>query len=150
MTRRRPRTLPAAARQRGAALLTALIIVTLVVTLAGSMVWQQWRAVQVEAAERARTQSAWILNGALDWARLILREDRRAGGPDHLAEPWATPLAEARLSTFLAADSSSTEDATEAFLSGKISDAQARFNLNNVVLTPAPATQQLQTLHRAS
>ena len=36
-------------RQRGAALLTALIIVTLVVTLAAAMVWQQWRAVQVEA-----------------------------------------------------------------------------------------------------
>ena len=32
------------------------------------MVWQQWRAVQVEAAERARTQAAWILTGALDWA----------------------------------------------------------------------------------
>ncbi len=61
--------------QRGAALLMAMIIVTLVVTLAGAMVWQQWRAVQVEAAERARTQSAWILTGALDWARLILRED---------------------------------------------------------------------------
>ena len=62
-------------RQRGAALLTAMIIVALVATLAGSMVWQQWRAIQVEAAERARTQSAWILSGALDWARLILRED---------------------------------------------------------------------------
>ena len=68
------------------------------------MIWQQWRAVQVEAAERARTQSAWILSGALDWARLILREDARNGGTDHLGEPWAVPLAEARLSTFLAAD----------------------------------------------
>ena len=54
-----------------------MIIVALVATLAGSMVWQQWRAIQVEAAERARTQSAWILSGALDWARLILREDAR-------------------------------------------------------------------------
>ena len=55
-----------------------MIIVALVATLAGSMVWQQWRAIQVEAAERARTQSAWILSGALDWARLILREDAQA------------------------------------------------------------------------
>jgi len=37
-------------RQRGAALLTAMIIVVLIVTLASSMVWQQWRAVQVEGA----------------------------------------------------------------------------------------------------
>lgn len=118
--------------QRGAALLTAMIIVTLVATLASGMLWRQWRSVEIEAAERSRAQSTWILMGALDWARLILREDRRVGGPDHLAEPWATPLAEARLSTFLAADKDNTDDGPEAFLSGRISDAQARFNLTNL------------------
>jgi general secretion pathway protein K len=123
------------ARQGGAALLTAMLIVTLIATLAASMLWQQWRAVQVEAAERARAQSAWILSGALDWARLILREDGRASPPlDHLGEPWAVPLAEARLSTFLAADKSNTEDAPDAFLSGAITDAQSRFNLTNLLL----------------
>ena len=122
-------------RQRGAALLTAMVIVTLVATLAGAMVWQQWRAVQVEAAERARLQAAWILTGALDWARLILREDARTGGAngtDNLGEPWAVPLAEARLSTFLAADKDNTDDAPDAFLSGAITDAQARYNLRNL------------------
>lgn len=97
------------------------------------MVWQQWRAVQVESAERARMQSAWILNGALDWARLILREDARSGRPTALTEPWATPLAEARLSTFLAVDKSNTDDAPDAFLSGSIADEQARYNLANLV-----------------
>ncbi|HVK33452.1 MAG TPA: type II secretion system minor pseudopilin GspK, partial [Burkholderiaceae bacterium] len=93
------------APQRGAAMLVALLILTLVSTLATGMVWQQWRAIQIESAERARTQAAWILSGALDWARLILREDaRERGGADLLGEPWAVPLAEARLSTFLAAD----------------------------------------------
>lgn len=120
-------------RQRGAALLTAMIIVTLVSTLATAMVWQQWRAVQVEIAERARLQSSWILSGALDWARLILKEDAKTGGADHLGEPWAVPLAEARLSTFLAADKNNTEDAPEAFLSGVITDAQSRYNLRNLV-----------------
>ena len=119
--------------EEGAALLTAMIIVALVATLAGAMVWQQWRAIQVEAAERARTQSAWILSGALDWARLILREDARNGGIDHLGEPWAVPLAEARLSTFLAADKDNTDDAPDAFLSGAITDALAHYNLANVV-----------------
>jgi general secretion pathway protein K len=124
---------------RGAALLTAMIIVALVATLAGSMVWQQWRAIQVEAAERARTQSAWILAGALDWARLILREDAKAGaGVDHLGEPWAVPLAEARLSTFLAADKDNTDDAPDAFLSGAITDAQARYNLTNLLQSGMP------------
>jgi general secretion pathway protein K len=134
--------------QRGAALLTAMIIVTLVATLAASMIWQQWRAVEVETAERARTQSAWILAGALDWARLILREDARAGGADHLGEPWAVPLAEARLSTFLAADRSNTEDAPDAFLSGRIADAQARYNLRNLVDANAVIEHEQRTLER--
>lgn len=132
-----PRTRSLRSSQRGAALLLAMLILSLVTTLAAGMVWQQWRAVQVEAAERARTQSAWILAGALDWARLILREDARNGGPDHLGEPWAVPLAEARLSSFLAADrdnnSSDEPDGVEAFLAGSITDAQARWNLRRLV-----------------
>src|SRR5258706_14934194 len=112
-------------RQAGAALLTAMIIVTLVATLAAGMIWQQWRAVQVEVAERSRLQSAWILSGALDWARLILREDVKAGGgADHLGEPRAVPLAEARLSTFLRVDKNNADDGPEAFPSRKILHAQ--------------------------
>ena len=137
------------ARQRGAALLVAMIIVTLVATLAGSMIWQQWRAVQVETAERARTQSAWILTGALDWARLILREDARAGGPDHLGEPWAVPLAEARLSTFLAADRDAAGDeGPDAFLSGFITDAQARYNLRDLIDQNKVLPGELEVLGR--
>ncbi len=121
-------------RQAGAALLIAMALMTLVATLAAGMIWQQYRAIQVEAAERSRTQSAWILNGALDWARLILREDARTGGPTALSEPWATPLAEARLSTFLALDKDhNTEEGPDAFLSGSIVDLQSRYNLRNLV-----------------
>jgi general secretion pathway protein K len=130
----------AARAQRGAALLLAMLILTLVATLAAGMVWQQERSLRVEAAERARAQSLWILSGALDWARLILREDLRSarnqGQPpvDSLDEPWATPLAEARLSTFLAADRDNNVDSgPEAFISGAIVDAQARWNLRRLV-----------------
>jgi len=124
--------------QSGSALLLAMLILTLVASLAAGMVWQQYRAIQVEAAERARTQAAWILLGALDWARLILREDARSSANlDHLGEPWAVPLAEARLSSFLAADRDNTvfadDEGLQAFLSGQISDAQARFNLRHLV-----------------
>ena len=123
-------------RQRGAAILAAMLTVVLVATLAASALWQQWRAVEVEAAERSRTQSAWVLTGALDWARLILREDGRKGGSDHLGEPWAVPLEQARLSTFLAADRSdalAVDETPEAFLSGQILDLQARLNVTNLV-----------------
>lgn len=136
------------ARQRGAALLTAMVIVTLVATLAAAMVWQQWRAVQVEAAERTRSQAHWILGGAVDWARIILREDAFTGGADHLGEPWAVPLAEAKLSTFLAADRDNTDDAPEAFLSGSILDAQSRYNLRNLAATGSQGKAEEEILKR--
>lgn len=47
--------------QAGAALLAAMLTVTLVATFAAAAMWQQWRAIEVETAERARIQSAWIL-----------------------------------------------------------------------------------------
>lgn len=119
-----------APRQRGAALLIALLVMSLVAVAASSMVLHQQRALEAEAAERARTQAGWILDGAIDWARLILREDGRTGQVDHAGEPWAVELAEARLSTFLAADSEHNADADlDAFLSGRIVDLQARYNL---------------------
>lgn len=137
------------AQQRGAALLTAMVIVVLVTTMAASMVWQQWRAVQVESAERSRAQSFWILNGALDWARLILREDARSGSNvDHLGEPWATPLAEARLSSFLAVDQDNTDDAPDAFLSGGITDVQSRYNLRNLIEQGQVLPDELKAFQR--
>jgi general secretion pathway protein K len=135
--------------------LLAMLILVLVATLTAGMVWQQTRALEVEAAERARAQSAWILNGALDWARLILVEDGRAGRNrerdyDALDEPWATPLAEARLSTFLAADRDNTVDSgPDAFLSGSIVDAQARYNLRNLIdATGKVSPTEVQALAR--
>lgn len=139
------RTRPA----RGAALLVAMVLLSVVATLAAGMVWQQWRAVQVETAERSRHQSSWMLLGALDWARLILREDARSGKPTSLTEPWATPLAEARLSSFLAADRDNNADSgPEAFLAGSINDAQARYNLRNLLVDNKVDAQQLAILQR--
>jgi general secretion pathway protein K len=121
--------------QRGAALISAMLVVTLVATLASVALWQQWRHVEVESAERHRVQSGWLLNGAMDWSRLILREDALASGAtsgaDHLAEPWALPLQEAKLSTFLAQDQQLREGDPEVFLSGQVTDAQSRLNLQN-------------------
>ena len=129
--------LPASIRQRGAALLAAMLTVALVATFAAAALWQQWRTVEVEAAERARIQATWLLVGGLDWARLLLREDGRSGGADHLGEPWAVPLEEARLSDFLAAERNvSTDvgpDVMEAFLSGQIVDQQSLMNVTNLV-----------------
>ena len=125
-------------RQHGAALLSAMLTVTLVATFAAAALWQQYRSIEVEASERARVQVAWLQVGALDWSRLILRIDGRAGTTDHLAEPWAVALQESRLSTFLAADKNNTggmtaEESVDAFLSGQMVDAQSHLNIYNLV-----------------
>jgi general secretion pathway protein K len=120
-------------RERGGALLMAMVIVTLVTTLAASMVWMQWRAVQVESAERSLVQSQWVLRGFLDYGRIILREDVRNGGQDHLGEQWAVPLEEVSIASFLSADKDNTQDAPEGFLSGQILDATARYHLYNLL-----------------
>ena len=123
-------------RQRGAALLMAMLTVALVTTLASAALWQQWRQVEIEIAERGRSQTAWMMTGALDWTRLILREDARSAqgaGVDHLAEPWALPVQESKLSTFLSQDQQWREGDAEVFLSGQITDAQSRMNVMNLI-----------------
>ncbi|PQA84760.1 general secretion pathway protein GspK [Limnohabitans sp. TS-CS-82] len=130
--------------QRGAALLAAMLTVALVATFTAGALWQQWKSIEVEGAERQRTQARWLLTGALDWARVILREDARAGDAsaptDHLAEPWAVPLQEARLSSFLAALPDGTGNtiddekfARQVLLSGAVSDLQGRLNVTNLL-----------------
>src|SRR6185436_9960248 len=97
----RPPSSASTRSRRGAALLTALLIVVLVTTLSAAMLWRQSRSIQIEAADRGRAQADWVLQGALDWARLILAEDAKAsrrnveGQSDNLGEVWAVPLAEA-------------------------------------------------------
>lgn len=146
MTPRRP--------QRGAALLVAMLIVTLVATLAAGMVWQQWRAIEVEGAERARAQAGWLIEGTTDWARIILREDARqnSGKPmvDSPDENWGIPLRDVKLSDFLAADRDNTQATDlDAVLSGQITDAQARYNLRNLINDePEAAAKQLKILRR--
>jgi len=139
--------------QQGAALLLAMLIVTLVATLASGMVWEQWKGIEVQTAEKARSQAAWLIEGATDWARLILRtdaQDRDHVSVDTLNEPWNTPLKDVKLSDFLAADKNNTTDTgLEAFLSGQITDAQSRYNLRNLLQDEdVDAARELATLRR--
>jgi len=143
-------------QQRGAALLVAMLVVTLVATLAAGLQWRQWRLLQAEAAARAQSQAGWVLVGALDWARLILREDARSAGNnglmDHLGEPWALPLQEVKLASFLTAESLRDASQETAYLSGSITDAQSKINLSNLTVSetgqPAPLSQTYASLMR--
>jgi general secretion pathway protein K len=129
-----------------------MLTVSLVAMLAAGAAWQQWRTIEVESTERQHAQAQWLLLGALDWARIILREDARSGNPDtptdHLAEPWAIPLQEARLSTFLSANASDDSLAQQVYLSGQISDLQARMNVSNLLQSNQIDLKSLQAFER--
>lgn len=123
---------------RGAALVFAMLVVALVATASASMQWKQWRSVEVEASERERVQSAWMLTGMLDWARLILRDDARISSNDHLGEAWARPLQavdlgqfpESQADTGIGADNNSS--ISRGVLTGQITDMQSRLNAANL------------------
>lgn len=118
-------------RQRGIAVVTALLLTTLAITIVASLFWEQQVQVRSIENQRLQLQKQWILRGALDWASLILREDAKHSSTDNLDEPWAVPLAETRLNQYV--ENGSADDyAADTVLSGSISDAQARYNLTNL------------------
>lgn len=118
-------------KQDGVAVVTALLLTTLAITIVASLFWQQQVQVRSIENQRFQLQKKWVLRGALDWAGLILREDRRIGKVDHLGEPWAVNLGDTRLDQYVENGKADTED-SDATLSGQISDAQAKFNLTNL------------------
>ena len=119
------------ARQRGVAVITALLLTTLAITIVASLFWQQQVQVRSIENQRLQLQQQWILRGALDWAGLILREDAKYSNVDALDEPWAVALADTRLDQYI--ESGRVEaNIANATLSGGISDAQARYNLTNL------------------
>lgn len=118
-------------RQRGVAVIMALLLTTLAITIVASLFWQQQVQVRSIENQRLQLQKQWILLGALDWAGLILREDAKHSSVDNLDEPWATPLAETRLDQYVE-NGRADDSIADAVLSGGISDAQARYNLTNL------------------
>lgn len=79
-------------RNRGAALLIALIIAALASVTATSLMWRQqlWLKQHQQRSDYAQAR-ALAIAGA-DWAKLILRNDTLRSSVDHLGEEWAIRL----------------------------------------------------------
>jgi general secretion pathway protein K len=119
-------------RQRGVAVITALLLTTLAVSIVASLFWQQQVQVRSMENQRLHLQTKWILRGALDWASLVLFQD----GVDHrdytgLDQVWATPLQDTRLDQYIERERVEGEN-FDANLSGSITDACSRYNLRNL------------------
>jgi general secretion pathway protein K len=125
--------------QRGAAVVMAMLTVAIAATLVAGTFWRQEVWLRRVENELSFAQAQWLMRGAIDWARVILAEDARTSRVDHLGEPWALQIADTRLD-----DSSGTP----AYLTGGMQDAQAKYNLRNLVGPEGIVPAELEVLRR--
>jgi general secretion pathway protein K len=106
-------------RERGLAVVTALLIVAVAASAAALMLSQQSAMLDQVAMVSTRAQADAYALAGIDWARGVLAEDRqRAPDVDSLDEGWAQPIAALPVE--------------RAVVSGVIVDEQGKFNLNNL------------------
>lgn len=135
-------------QQRGVAVITALLLTTLAVTIVASLFWLQQVQVRSMENQRLHLQTQWILRGALDWARLVLRQDASDNQMwTTLDAVWNTPLAETRLDEYVERERLQGE-VFDATLSGRIMDATSRYNLRNLATGREPQKAQIQVYAR--
>jgi general secretion pathway protein K len=121
-------------RQRGAAIVTAMLVVTLAAVVVSSLFWREHVAVRSVENRLALAQARWIERAALDWAKVILRADFRTSPQvDHLQETWAIPVLDTRMDETVTAGAKIDDGARQALLAGQVTDAQSRFNLTSLV-----------------
>lgn len=138
-----PRPMPT--RRRGVAVVTALLLTTLAVSIVASLFWQQQVQVRTMENQRLQLQTKWIQRGALDWAILVLQGSNQPF--TSLDQPWATPLAETRLDEYVERERVEGER-YDATLSGNITDACARYNLTNLAENRQPNSEQVTAFGR--
>ena len=108
-----------ARKQNGVALITALLIVALVGSLAYTLKWDNALDFRRTVVMLNRDQAIQVALGAESWMQTILRRDLAESSTDHLGEIWASELPGLPI------------DGGEVF--GDIDDMQGRFNVNNLI-----------------
>lgn len=121
-------------QQRGLAVVTALLIVAIVATVAAflSLGQQVWLRQSQNLADRAQAEA--VRSGALEWAAIILAEDAEDNSTDDLTQKWAETLPPL--------------PAEGGLVAGNITDAQGRFNLNNLLRGGSPSSEDIAVFQR--
>ena len=119
---------PPAAKQRGMAIISALLIAAVVAVIAGGMLTRQTVFTRSLEAEQSRVQGQWLLLGGLERSRQMLWEARQKDVLTRLDQPWAR--------------------AQTGVFEGRIDDEQGKFNLRNLVNRQQPDAEQLQSFER--
>lgn len=106
-------------RQRGAALILAILTVALVAGLAAAIMHDYGAAVASISGRHDQAQARLLARGAVDWARNVLAEDKRTSGYDYPGEAWATHVPPTPVE--------------EGEVSGEIQDMSGHFDLNRLL-----------------
>lgn len=106
-------------RERGAALIVAMLVVALAVIAASNFAFNShihWRKLENAASV---DQARWLLRAAEQWAAAVLLEDALANSVDHLGETWGNEMPPVVAESY--------------HMSGRILDQNGRFNINSLV-----------------
>lgn len=123
-------------RQRGMAIISALLIVTVVAVIAAGLIARQSAFIRALESEQLRIQAGWMLRGGLEWSRQLLLEDSRRDPLTRLDQRWAQPMRGLRLSS------------AELPFNGQLEDEQGKFNLRNLLVDQRPDLQERANFER--
>ncbi len=106
--------------QQGLALITAMLVFAIVATISAYLVLGQqvWMRQTQNLFDRNRADS--MRHAGLDWIAVLLTRDAKDNNTDHLGEPWAKSYPPLPFEG--------------GAMSATITDAQSRFNLNNLAV----------------
>ena len=114
-------------RQRGVALLMAMLIVVIATTIAVNIVHEEKFTIRKSAHIQLNDRAALYAFGIEDWARIFLRRDREDSKIDSLDEDWAIGVPGLPIEG--------------GYLAGYLEDEQSRFNLNSIVISEIALTR---------
>jgi len=106
-------------RDRGVALITAMLISAIATMVAANLAWDNALDVRRTIVNLGRDQAVQVALGAESWVISILQQDGTDNDTDHLGEIWASELPGLPI------------EGGEVF--GSVEDLQGRFNVNNLV-----------------
>jgi len=110
-------------RQRGVALITAILITALVSSVALNLAWDNALDMRRTMTLLYRDQAVQVAMGAESWVSSILRADLEETDTDHLGEIWASELPGLPVQS----------DVVQGELFGNNEGLQGRFNLHQLV-----------------
>ncbi len=119
-------------RQRGIALITAILIVSLAVIAATAVLSASSLGIQRTSTLQETEKAWWYAVGVEAWVKTILQRDAKNNKIDSLGDIWAQPV--------------QALPVEQGFLSGEIVDLQGRLNLNNFAASDSARFTQWQNV----